>query len=90
MTSWGPLDVPLDPLGPPGLGTPMSSLDPLYYLYYLTNHQGTYQMSPLNPWDTLEVSFDPLGSLRGHHTKPDYQETSWSIRLLHSFPFGLV
>ena len=41
---------------------------------------GTFYMSALTPWDPLDNPLDP-------QTKPDYQETSWS--LLQSLPLVL-
>ena len=41
---------------------------------------------PLEPWDPLGV---PLDSPLDSQTKPDYQETSWSHRVLPSSPLVL-
>ena len=56
--SWDPLEVPWTPQLPP-----LTSLDPLAHLYYLANHQRTYQMPALTRWDPLHVCLDALDPL---------------------------
>ena len=104
--SWDPLEVPLDPLDPSTSPlTFLDPLAHLYCLANHQRTYQMSALTPWDPLhvcldalDLLDIpldSWDPRGVPLLHapldpQTKPDYQQTSWSLRLLHSLPLVLI